>query len=186
MSRILDLLKYKYFEWLCDEMCGERYPREISYDLLFRYLHETDFRYLIPRDRDRADDGISLRYRFGLLQRDYSAEFVEDVLDGPCSVLEMIVALAIKFEENVMDNPRMGNRTRQWFWRMMTNLGLGNMTDDNFDERYVEDVVNRFLNREYHPDGHGGLFVIRNCEYDLTTVDIWSQLCWYSNTIDDI
>ena len=39
-----------------------------------------------------------------------------------CSVLEMMVALAICCEETYMDNPNIGNRTGQWFWNMVKNI----------------------------------------------------------------
>ena len=100
-------------------------------------------------------------------------------ITGPCSVLEMMIALAIRCEETIMDNPLYGDRTAQWFWRMMSNLGLGLMTDDIYDRDLVKQKIDRFLNREYDPDGKGGLFYIRGCAEDLRNVEIWAQLCWY-------
>ena len=82
-----------------------------------------------------------------------------------------------------MDDPDVGDRTGQWFWSMITSLGLGSMTDDRFDWHYTHTVVTRFLNREYEPNGKGGLFTIRNCHRDLRKVEIWDQLCWYLGTI---
>jgi hypothetical protein len=109
---------------------------------------------------------------------------VLDELEGPCSVLEMMVAIAIYCEEHVMDDPDYGDRTGQWFWGMISNLGLGAMHDENFDRRDVENKITRFLDRQYDPDGKGGLFRIRNCEHDLRKVEIFYQLCWYLNSID--
>ena len=57
------------------------------------------------------------------------------------------------------------------------------MSDDRFDRLYVVDVVNRFLNREYEPNGKGGLFKVRNCDYDLRDIEIWIQLLWYLDSI---
>nr|DAU60935.1 MAG TPA: hypothetical protein [Caudoviricetes sp.] len=164
-------LQEEYFEWLYNLVCGERYASEISYRKLLAYLHHTEFTWLFPNDQNRAEDGINLRYRF------------TEELPGSCSVLEMMIGLAIRCEEWIMDNPNYGNRTRQWFWSMISSLGLGSMHDERFDEAYVKQIVIRFLNREYQPDGRGGLFTIRNCEYDLRDVEIWYQLCWY---LDDI
>ena len=82
-----------------------------------------------------------------------------------------------------MDDPRIGDRTSQWFWGMIVNLGIGAMNDDRFDEKYVDEVIERFLNREYEPDGRGGLFTVKNCDTDLRNVEIWYQLCWYLNGI---
>lgn len=143
-------------------------------------LHSIRFRYSIPNDVNRADDGISLRHRFALI---YGYENESDYLNEPCSVLEMLIALAIRCEEDIMDDPRYGDRTKQWFWQMIVNLGLGAMTDDRFDRGYVLDRINIFLNREYEPNGEGGLFTIHDCEHDLRDVEIWYQLCWYLDSI---
>lgn len=167
----------EYFEWLSDIVCGERFSNEISYRKLLSHLHSIIFRYSIPRDANRAGDGLRLRYRF-ILRHDYDREY-KDYIEGPCSVLEMMVALALRCEEDIMDNPSYGDRIGQWFWGMITNLGLRHMDDTCYDEEYVEQVIDRFLDREYEPDGTGGLFRIRHCASDLRNVEIWYQLCWY-------
>lgn len=166
----------EYFEWMFDLVCEGRYARGISFRKLLRYLHDVEFTYIIPNDSNRAEDGIDLRRRF-------SYETYILGRDDPCSVLEMLIALSIRCEESIMDDPRIGDRTSQWFWRMITNLGLSSMTDDRFDERIVDNVIDRFLNREYEPDGRGGLFTVRYCDYDLRDVEIWIQLGWYLNSI---
>lgn len=172
-----DRINDEYFEWLCslvNEDDGRNHA--FSYSKLLTYLHSVIFRYSIPMDDNRAEDGIDMRYRFSL---DKEISNAPAYLCGPCTVLEMMVALAIRCEESIMDNPNIGDRTRQWFWNMINNLGLGGMRDDLFDEEYVEGVVSRFLDREYDSDGRGGLFWIKNCDCDLREVEIWYQLCWY-------
>lgn len=178
-----DDLKNDYFNWLCDLVCGTRYAKTISFRKLLIHLHGIEFRYIIPRDHNRAEDGVSLRYQFAL-ENGYesSTRSIMDILDGPCSVFEMIVALAQRCE-GIMDDPSIGARMRQWFWGMIGNLGLGSMTDDNFDRREVDEKINRFLDREYTPDGIGGLFHVRHCSRDLRNVEIWWQLLWYLDTI---
>lgn len=168
-----------YFEWMVDMVCGFRYSKEISNRKLLMHLHTTVFEYTIPMDANRADDGIQLRRRYCLYHdADRSCLNI-----GECTVLEMMIALAIRCEEEIMDDPEMGNRTAQWFWTMIANLGLGGITDDVYDREYVDDVLKRFMDMEYEPDGRGGLFRIRNCPYDLRDVEIWRQLMWYLNTI---
>lgn len=174
-------VREEYFEWLYDYVCKGRSHHGVSYRELFHCLDNIEFTYSIPRDGNRAKDGIGLRYRFCMEQYGESLEYA---LDRPCSVLEMIIALAIRCEESIMDDTRYGNRTGQWFWTMMHNLGIGNMTDDIFDEYYVERIISRFLNRDYQPDGKGGLFYVRNCEQDLRDVEIWVQLFWYLDRFD--
>ena len=145
-----------------------------------KHLYSVPFTYSIPNDENRAEDGIDLRYRWAIMN---GYDDVPTYLDGPCSVLEMMVALAIRCEESLMDDPQIGDRTRHWFWGMITNLGLGYMSNDNYDPQYVNEIIDRFLNREYDRDGRGGLFRIRDCRYDLRNVEIWCQLNWYINTI---
>lgn len=170
-------IRQYYFDWLCDFVCRDRYSKSVSYSRLLSRLHEIEFTYLIPMDQNRAVNGVALRWRFycetGYNMRD----------EEPCSVLEMMVALAIECEETIMDDPNVGNRTGQWFWSMIVNLGLGSMTDYKFDDVYVNEVIHRFLNREYEPNGKGGLFVIRHCNRDLRDVEIWNQMCWYLGSI---
>jgi len=175
-----DRINDEYFEWLCELIDIKRYSRHTSYRKLLMHLHNIEFTWFIPRDDNRADDGIKLRRRFALVRNDIS---LSEYIGGPCSVLEMMVALAIRCEETIMDDALMGNRTGQWFWGMINNLGLGSMIDSKFKMEFVDDVIARFLNREYEPDGRGGLFTVRHCNHDLRTVEIWCQLSWYLGSI---
>lgn len=177
---IRDQIQNDYFEWMIRIVCGERYSKETSYRRLLMHLHTTVFDYTIPMDANRADDGIQLRRRYCL----YHGQIDRSYLNiGECTVLEMMIALALRCEEEIMDDPDVGDRTSQWFWLMVTNLGLGGITDDSYDREYVSDVLDRFLNREYEPNGRGGLFWIRKCTDDLRDIEIWRQMMWYLNTI---
>ncbi len=165
-----------YFDWLYDWVCRRRYSREISYRKLLKYLHTIEFTYTISKDGNRADDGLRLRHRFA---RQYHELYDADLyLTGPCSVLEMMVALALRGEETIMDDPLLGDRTGQWFWGMVTNMGLGSMVDERFDEQVASDAVYRMINREYEPNGKGGLFTV-NRGLDLREVEIWYQFMWH-------
>ena len=175
-----DYIKNEYFDWLYNYVCKGRVNKNISYRKLFVLLYDKEFNFIIPNDINRARDGVDLRYRFSLAVDDGRAM---EALDGPCSVLEMMVALAIRCEESIMDDPQYGDRTSQWFWNMISNLGISSMTDDNFDEEFVKARINTFLYRQYKPNGKGGLFYIKDCPDDLRDVEIWDQLCWYLNKI---
>lgn len=177
---IRDAINNDYFNWLVDSVSKNRYGGQCSFNRLLEYLHTVPFRYHIARDKNRANDGISLRHRYSLVSEHKDATLY---LDGACSVLEMMVALAIRCEEDIMSDPTIGDRTRQWFWGMIVNLGLGDMEDSRFDIDYVEYAIDRFLDREYEADGRYGLFTVKNCEDDLRTVEIWYQLCWYLDSI---
>lgn len=169
-------VKQEYFDWLYEYVTKGRAHQNVSYRKLFKQLYETEFKFTVLMDINRAKDGVDLRYRFAMLKEDDS---IVKILDGPCSVLEMIIALAIRCEDSIMDDTRYGDRTAQWFWIMLHNLGIDNMLDDNYDEKYVDEVLHRFIERRYSPDGKGGLFYIRNSPEDLRDVEIWIQLLWF-------
>lgn len=180
---IEDQVKTEYFEWMYELMCGDRFAKSITYRRLFMFLNNTEFTYFVPHDENRAADGTALRYRYCLLNDWTNLEYC---LSGPCSVLEMMIALAIRCEERIMSDPEKGDRTRQWFWNMMRSLGLNSMTDYNFDEGLVNDAVTKFLNREYDRNGKGGLFTIKGWDRDARDVEIWHQLMAYLNNLDGL
>lgn len=169
-----------YFEWLWNftKCRGHSQNRKI-----ITLLHNIEFRYSIPMDANREEDGIDLRYRFVTevgIPKNYQEVYA--YLDGPCSVLEMMIALAIRCEESIMDDPDIGDRTSEWFWLMMKNLGLDYMSDRKFDRDIAEEKISIFLDRKYKRNGEGGLFVV-NGRRDLRKVEIWYQMCWYLDTI---
>ena len=176
-------LSNRYFEWLCNLVYDHKFSRKLSYKKLLTTLHSIDFVYIIEQDSNRFDDGVDLRYRFGY-ENDISKSDIETYLNNkPCSVLEMMIALSLRCEEHIMDDEDVGNRTGQWFWNMVVNLGLGCMTDNRFDSDYVIFCIDRLMNREYEPDGEGGLVTVPDCRQDLRTIEIWYQMMWYLSYI---
>lgn len=175
-------LNDQYFDWMYQLVVDDRYSDQ-SYHKLFFSLHDTEFAYTIPMDGNRAEDGIELRYRFGR-EHFYSDAMIASFLDDrPCSILEMMIALAIRCEEHLMDDPDIGNRTGQWFWSMIVSLGLGSMDDVKFKGIYVDKVLERFLDRDYERNGEGGLFTIRYVRQDMRSTEIWYQMNCYLNEI---
>lgn len=166
-----------YYNWLVSLVSKGKFSDQITYNKLLNHLYDTEFIYIHPKDNSRASDGVDLRYRFARTQGGMPS------IMSPCSVLEMMVALAIRCEENIMDDPLIGSRLGQWFWGMVISLGLGSMNDDAYDHDVVQKTLERFLRREYQPNGKGGLFTIRNCDEDLRNAEIWYQLCWYLDCI---
>ena len=179
---ISESINKEYFNWMYNLVCDNRYfrnKREGSYRKLFRHLYDAQFDYIIARDANREADGIDLRYQFGY-KAGYSQLEIANYLDNsPCSILEMIVALAIRCEEHIMEDSEYGNRTGQWFWNMIVSLGLGHMNDVNYDSNYVDMCLDRFINRTYKRDGEGGLFTIKYPKQDMRNVEIWYQMCMY-------
>lgn len=172
-------LRDEYFKWMCDLVLSKSYSSKLTYNQLMMELHNIRFTYILDLDGNRYADGINLRYIFGY-KVGYSDKVIKKELDlGPCSVLEMMVALAYRIEDQIMDDYDYGDRTGQWFWNMIVSLGLGHMSDYNFDKRYVDDIIFRFLDRDYEPNGAGGLFTLEHPKYDLRNEEIWYQAMWY-------
>lgn len=174
-------IKHNYYIWLLGlvDCKHERYGKLLS------FLDGIEFTYILDMDGNRYEDGIYLRYRFGHTKDISQAEIAAELDNRPCSVLEMMVALAVRCEEEIMSNSNYGDRTYIWFMEMISSLGLEDMTDDNFDEEYVETIVHNLLKRDYAKDGRGGLFTIPYCEHDLREVEIWYQAMWYLSEIQD-
>lgn len=175
-------IKERYFNWIYDKVVGSKYP----YRKLLRRLFEIPFISILPMDDNRKEDGMGLRYRFGY-ENHIPDPIIANELDlDECSVLEMMAALAIHCEEDVMDDPTMGNRTSKWFMGMIGNLGLSGMDDRRYDERLVDSHIDIFLHRKYEPDGRGGLFHLQHCTDDLRNVQIWYQMNWYLDEVMEL
>lgn len=170
-----------YFAWMSRVVSDRHVTHGWSYTKLLSLLNDIPFEVLLPMDENRSDAGISLRYEFAYEEGYDEASVASCLDDRPCSVLEMMIALAMACQGNADDSSK--NTIGFWFYSMVSNLGLYSMDDSHFDENYVRAVIERFNNREYAPNGAGGLFIINNCEEDLRNVEIWYQMCWYQNEV---
>lgn len=161
-----------YFDWLAMIAFPDGEKRSYYVEVL-KGLYDIDFGWVLDRDQNRAKDGEQLRVMF------------EDETDcpcekyGPCSVLEMMLALAMRCESQIMYDPDEGDRVHIWFWEMFRNLGLDELGEDDFDELIFSSIIQRLLGREYSKDGRGGLFYIPNCHRDMRKIEIWYQLNFY-------
>lgn len=144
-----------------------------SYQKLILALYNEKFKWFINNDENRADDGERLRIIFedetGLWCNNYN----------PCSILEMLGALALRCNNELMYDPDLGNKTSEWFWDMITNLGLDRMDDWHFDNDEFNIIVKRLNNRTYDKNGFGGPFYIPNFSLDMRKIELWYQLNYY-------
>ena len=149
-------------------------------------MHDIDFTYTISLDANRYEDGIELRYRFGI-ENDIDAAVIASKLDiCPCSVLEMMIALSLRIEDNIMIDLDEGSKSERWFWDMVENLGLLDMTNMYYDPEKVNRIIISLLDRTYSRDGKGGLFTVPNYRYDMRRTEIWYQMMWHlDNIIND-
>lgn len=178
-TRFEHQLNSRYFEWLTAKV-GTGGRRRVSYSRLFHILHNVAFSWFVPNDDNRGADGLRLRTIF--IDELFPFEDDDIVISGPCSILEVLVALAIRCENDIMLDLERGDRTSTWFWLMLNNLDLTRYTDSAFTDEAaleIEDKLSIFVNREYEFNGSGGLFPLKHPETDQRAVEIWYQMNAY-------
>lgn len=165
-----------YYEWLLE---GINDSKVDDHTKLLNYLYNTPF-YVsrnVEMDNSRIRDGLDLRYVYldnKISSIPFNTRFTLDV-----SILEVLIALALKCENQIMYDPDMGNRVPVWFWLFLDNLGLLYFTDSNWDEELVSRMIFMWMNREYDYTGQGGLFPLREPGEDQRYVHLWNQLNAY-------
>ena len=158
-----------YFDWLCKLISGPE-RNGVLYGKALYQLYQTPFFYILSMDKNRIEDGLNLRSQYdGPEDNDVPAK---------CSVLEVMIATAIRCEDVMWDGQN-GYSSDFWFWQMFVNMELGNMDDTHYDPYYIEHVTCRLISRDYEPDGKGGFFYIAEPPEDMRNVQIWYQMNWY-------
>lgn len=169
-------LREEYLDWLIEQVSG------YDYSDLLAFLFDVPFISILDMDRNRAEDGIDLRYRFGY-EHGYSHTELFDgfAMLSDCSVLEMMVALALRCQVEIMDDMDGSDNTPILFRDMLRSLEVDHMTNGYFNQPKARYAINRFVNRQYEPNGHGGLFTIHHTNEDMRNIEIWYQLQRYLN-----
>ena len=160
-----------YLEWLCRKVWAVGQLNNTSYSRLAECLHTQAFRPVLnPLDQNRAMDGLQLRVIF----MDKHGAVGSSSNRGPCTMLELLVALAQRMGF-VMDR-----QAAVCFRDILKNLGLSAMTDEAWEKlngnARTRNAMERVINRTYLPSGHGGLFPLNHSNEDQRTVDIWYQM----------
>ena len=160
-----------YLDWLVEQVDAKRYSD------LAAFLHSRKFKAVLRRDNNRIDDGLRLRRLYG----GYIPLVAFD--DNSCSVLELMVALCLRCENDIRTSMNGENHAGYWFRQMLISLGLEDMTDGYFDRRRADRIVSAFLDRDYCPNGQGSLFTLRNAFEDMRGIEIWYQMMMYLNEV---
>ena len=134
-------------------------------------------------DENRAKDGINLRNRFSDLYSLSGDQMREIFGEKPCSMLEMMIALAIRIEDDFMGTESTNNTSR-WFWSMIFSMGLQFQKDGNFDEDRVHSIIMQFIDHRYGQDGRGSLFHVPIHGVDFRSLQIWDQMNYWLILLD--
>lgn len=174
---ISDNLSKRYFEYLI----YENIVAKPSWVPILEILFSRDYYSMLIMDNSREGDGKLLRDNFmAMINGNDAIEFNSSPwVDIPCSMLEMMIALAnrITLEFYAVDDDIYPMSTII-FASMLDSLGI-NMDLQTQDE--VEDIITRFIRRDFSPDGRGSLFDLRGKTVDIDWRDlpIWNQaMAW--------
>lgn len=173
-----ELYEREYRDWLLDQI----HFKKRGYSILMDALHGHEFLYFHPMDDARAMDGVYLR-------RDFLGEYFlgnatdamkDEFLSYPCSILEMLSALAIRgFDEWIASEDR---DICDFFWEMCCNLGLDSFKNRGFSRKKMDDfnkIIHIWIHRLHKFDGGGSIFPVEGTERDHRGLSIWEQMMEY-------
>lgn len=138
-------------------------------------LHSTPFFWSVPNDDNRAFEGKELRCKFC---EERNIFYDPEQYDTAASMLELIIALAYRCEYIMTDNG-LNMSMKDWFWKILSNIGLDECTDMDYEESNVVKILDRIIDRSYLKNGKGGLFPLKRPKEDQRKVEIWYQMNAY-------
>lgn len=168
-------IKNAYFDWLV-----ERIKPDDFHWCLLRRLHQISYIWLesVPLDENREDDARALRYKFAV-ESEWADEDILGALAGPCSLLEVLVAMASRMETDILYDASYGDRTGEWFRLILKNAGIY-ISDTDYYQIYIDQVVNSILARHYDKNSEGSFFPVKNTfGKDWRKTDLWQQMQIY-------
>ena len=165
----------QYFDWLCDIIN----LRPGTYDILIQTLYAIPFTWVLDLDSNRAEDGLILRGDFH-----DECGYIEKLDDKPCSVLEALIGIARKMDY-ILDDDDKGDRTRIWFWEMISNLSLNTYSDSYLDHdgsshwdkiNDIFKICDQWMDRRFDYTGRGSPFPLYTPYRDQRGLQIIDQL----------
>jgi len=158
----------EYYEWLMDIIDGPG-----KYSKVLRRMWKTEFYAIVENDNNRAADGIELRYHYEYVTGENCNK------EGACTLLEMIVGVARRVENDFLYDPEYDDRTYIWFWEMFYNLGLGDYDDMQYNDVKVRDIIEDFLDRRVVKGEIRSLFPSKWDKNKWPEMEIWRQMSIY-------
>lgn len=172
-----------YHEWLL-RLIEEHHIEdpEFSHTILLERLSRISYSSPIKGDRNRADDGVYLRWRFENETGHPRGSFSET--HAPPSFLEVFIALAERMYFGSTNDDLMES-VRDCFWLMMSNMNLESMVDamymddpEYFDIR-VDEICSIVIEHKYTKLGVGGPFPVTRFTHVLDRGDARRTELWY-------
>lgn len=162
-----------YYQWLLSRISADPISTDpySNYQTLLEELYSIPYTWTHELDRNREIAGLQLREEFA-----YNSGFDQSGMEQtPCSVLEMLIALAEYMAEIY------GYTLSKWFWEMISNMKLDHFTDGNCNVNQVDGMVNRWLQGNYTRSGDGTPFPLRRFDVDTRRIQLFDMLSAYVN-----
>ena len=153
-------LKMDYYSYLCT-LAGLDESSRIA-----TVLDDINYTWRNPLDENRSEAGKNLRSKFA----NSEGLEIDDVRVGECSVLEMLVAVAVELSETY------DNYSEDWFSEIADNLGITGVSCEKI--RYI---ITKWLIGDYDKHGDGTPFPLTNDEKDCRTMQLHDQMNAYLN-----
>lgn len=174
-----ELLRKEYEDYLWTLVDGNSETYK-NYRHLFDILCHYRFVSKIHKDENRENDGYLLRNRFAA-EKNYSVIEVLQLLTYDCTVCELLIALASRINSELISKPVDDDRTADWFWRMVRNLGLmrfkGELTGDQVI--IIQTIIDIWMGRSFDFNGVGSPFPLNHPASDQRNIELWFQANYY-------
>lgn len=127
-------LSHLTFKFVDDETC--------IYKSLLKKLLSIEYQHNIINE-DRYDDVIEYRKNY-LIDNNIDKKDILNEYD--VSILEVLIVLSIRIEDEIMCSEKYGDRSCQWFWAILQYAGLTAFYDDDYNDDKVEGIVYNWMN----------------------------------------
>lgn len=168
--------KYDIWEdyklWLLEKV-GFHKP---NYKKLSTQLQDFPFESILRDDKNRIKDGMDLRKEF-LAEKKLNPHSL-DYYDK-CSVLELLVALAIRINDEYIGDPVNPEPPFVLFWEMLKNLNIDWCNDSKYNTPNVINILQKWTSRRFQYNGEESIFPLRNPKTDQRECSIWNQMQAY-------
>lgn len=148
-----------------------------SYDkkgaaFIIRQMSMRDYISYNNMDDSRIDDKRAVVEYFQK-ENDLSNDEIKTLLLETPSVFDILVAIAYRIDTTIMTEEY---SVAYWFWKMIDNIGLGEIAmdeDDTNSMTVVEDAIDKLCYTKYGKEGF--LFPIKSPDKDMRKVGLWNQ-----------
>ena len=181
---MLDNIKKDYYYWLIEKIFHDDLNYMTIYRDLLERLNYVTYIYTLELDENRQKDAQDLRYIFGYETDRSECEICQELDVYEPSLLEVIVALILRVQENILGDNEETITNKEIFLDIIKSLGLDDMTGailSQEDVNYLHSKLFDFFCHNYNWNGEGSMFTVSNPKDDMRNTEIWYQCMWYIN-----